>query len=141
MSAILSGPMFEPASSALFKSINGKDGAHYNIFECTDGMVALRQIFPTGEANDLNFCLFSTSGVHGSYSTIEDAERAFRKKKHDEWECEVTFLIVHPRLVCLRYGNCLPQSADDFAYLKKLRETSNKAVLKISPTPRKRRAS
>jgi hypothetical protein len=141
VNAILSGPMFEASTSALFKSLCGRHGAHYNVFECVHGMGALRHVFPDGEANDLNFCLFSTSGVHGSYTTIEKAEKAFNKKTREEWEFEVTFLIVHPRLVCLRYGNCTPQSAEDFAYIKKLRESSLKAVAKIGEMPRAKRRS
>jgi hypothetical protein len=130
MAAELSGPVFERAASALFVSVHKQDGAHYNIFEAK-GMAALRQIFPEGQADEMNFCLFSTSGVHGSYCTIEKAEKAFKKKAHDDWECEVTFLIVQPRLVCLRYGNCQPESLDDFVYLKKLRASSHKVVQKI----------
>ena len=47
MSAVLSGPMFEPAESGVFKSIYGKSGAHYNIFSVRDenGMKALREMF------------------------------------------------------------------------------------------------
>jgi hypothetical protein len=136
----LGGPLFEPRQGSMFRSLYSKDGAHYNVFEAFNGMDALRSIFPEGVADELNFCLFSTSGVHGSYITIEEAEKAFKKKKHDDWECEVTFLIVHPRVVCLRYGNCQPNSAADFEYLKKLRETSRAAVVLIGGTAKRKRA-
>jgi hypothetical protein len=130
MAAVFSGPMFERAASGLFESVYKKDGAHYNIFDAK-GLAAIRQIFPEGQADEMNFCLFSTSGVHGNYNTIEKAERAFKKKKHEDWECDITFLIVQPRIVCLRYGNCRPESEADFAYLKKLRASSHKVVQKI----------
>ena len=43
----------------------------------------------------------------------------------------VTFVIVQPRIVTLRYGNCEPITPDDFAFLKKLRESSWAAVREI----------
>jgi hypothetical protein len=136
----LSGPAVEPAQSPLAKSIFNKEGAHYNIFRF-HGIEALRKIFPDGEANDLNFVLFSTSGVHGHYMTIEDCEASLAKYGVREWQknehvpddyCspEITVLIVHPRLVCLRYGN-VAFTADDIPFLKKLRESSWKAVQNI----------
>src|SRR3989304_6412344 len=105
--------------------------AHYSIMCLTEkgsGMKALRELFPDGDANELNFVLFSTSGVHGSYNTIEDAE-LFLQGKDPEGHLDITFLIVHPRLVALRYGNCIPTSEDDINYLKKLRDNSYRAVI------------
>jgi hypothetical protein len=135
---LLGGPMFEPAQSRFWKSVHGQDGAHYNVFRVVsdnDGMDALRAFFPTGdEPSDLNFVLFSTSGVHGSYATIESEEAdAWRLDLDDDepatpYQPRVTFLVVSPRICCLRYGNCLPQNADDFAYLKRLRAASWKAI-------------
>lgn len=134
---MLSGPMFEPAKSDLWESTHRKSGAHYNTYGTRDanGMDALRQMFPDGEAGELNFCLFSTSGIHGMYTTIEEAEEDFNRGGKDsdgqETTPQVTFLIVHPRIVCLRYGNCNPLTADDFVFLKKLRKTSWAATAKI----------
>lgn len=111
--------------------------AHYSIVELKHekyGMDALRAMFPEGKANSLNFVLFSTSGVHGTYATIElvEAEAYAGSSQKDEDICRsVTFLIVHPRLVCLRYGNCEPKTKDDFAFLKKLRASSHAVVAKI----------
>ena len=129
--------MFEPPTTECWKSANGKQGAHYNIFSTQRdmGMTGLRQMFPDGEANEMNFCLFSTSGVHGMYTTIEEAEetanRGNKDEEGEEWTPEVTFLICHPRIVCMRYGNCNPETPDDFAFLKKLRQSSWDAVQKI----------
>lgn len=143
MSTQVGGPMFEPSktkfweASQCFRCRNRKDGAHYNIFSSSeaDALDALRVMFPDGEANEMNFVLFSTSGVHGTYSTIEDAERAIAGEPDEDGEIDsapsVTFLIVHPRIVCLRYGNCAPRTAEDIAFLKQLRASSIRAVAEI----------
>ena len=128
----LSGPMFEPANDGVFKSLYSKNGAHYNIFSVREenGMAALRSLFPDGEADEMNFCLFSTSGIHGMYTTIEEAA-AHLDKPSEDTSGAVTFLIVQPRIVCMRYGNCEPQNSDDISFLKKLRASSWKAATKI----------
>ncbi len=144
MATTLSGPMFEPAQSELWRAVecsrcrSRRDGAHYNVFGATKdetGMAGLRSMFPNGEADGLNFAMFSTSGVHGMYTTIEEAEATFLRGNKDEdgeeYEPSVTFLVVHPRIVCLRYGNCLPKNAEDFAFLKQLRASSWKACSEI----------
>ena len=139
----LSGPMFEPAKTEFWHSNLGKSGAHYNLFSgaAETGVAALRQMFPDGEADDLNFCLFSTSGVHGMYTTIEeieqemDAHAAWCQAKLDgkaageePYVSEITFLVVHPRLVCLRWGNAKIYCRADIEFLKKLRASSWAAV-------------
>lgn len=102
-----------------WQRIDSKD-AYNNVFKALDDNVsiqALKGLFPHGaeSVDTRNFILFSTSGVHGTYNTIEDAER---------YKGEVTFLVVHPRIVSLRYGNVLPQTEDDFKFLKELRQAS-----------------
>lgn len=141
------GLMFEPATSAVWHNLSGKDGAHYSIFgvkDCDDrdaaGMKGLRTMFPDAEANDMNFVLFSTSGIHGLYTTIEEIESGlvkygddpdFADDAPDDWHGNtVTFLIVHPRIVALRYGNA-KVTKDDVAFLKALRASSLAAVAKI----------
>lgn len=129
-----SGPMFEPARGKIWRSTHNKTGAHYNIFGADDeqGLDGLRAMFPGGEADSMNFVLFSTSGVHGMYTTIEEAEAVWKnggKDEDGEDGCaDVTFLIVQPRIVCLRYGNCQPKTQEDFDFLKHLRESSWEAV-------------
>ncbi len=150
----LGGPMFERAQQGVWKSAHQKSGGHYNVFGCTkteDGMTGLRDMFPAGVANDLNFVLFSTSGVHGMYTTIEEVEAmldgSWPTKYPDEYKDyndnreegeplyvgpdDVTFLIVHPRLCTVRYGNCRPTDVEDIAYLKRLRQTSWDVMQKI----------
>lgn len=106
------------------KSLNLEhDDPYYGVMRLAgDGMEALRQLFPDGVANDLNFVLFSTSGVHGTYCTLEDAESEGG---------DVTFLVVQPRIVGLRYGNCTPKTQDDFQFLRRLRESSHLAASSI----------
>jgi len=106
---------------------------HYSIMRLTEkgsGMEALRELFCDGDADELNFVLFSTSGIHGSYNTIEEAE-LFLQGKNPEGHLDITFLIVQPRFVALKYGICIPTSEDDINYLKKLRENSYSAVMGI----------
>ena len=131
----LAGPMFEPADSGPWHSIHKKTGAHYNTYAChdRDGMAALREFMPEGP-DEFNFVLFSTSGVHGTYNTIEGAERGLAGEVDeygDPHSTAVTFLIVQPRICCVRYGNCTPQTAEDIAFLKDLRARSWAVVQKI----------
>jgi hypothetical protein len=92
------------------------------------GMAALREMFPDAHADELNFVLFSTSGLHGSYLTIEHAEKSLKSGEVKDPDY-VTYLIVHPRIVSLRYANCYPETQDDIDFLKRLRESSRKAVM------------
>lgn len=136
MGLTVSGPMFEPAETEFWRSESGREGAHYNTYHCRDehGMAALRAMFPKGTADEMNVCLFSTSGVHGSYGTIEEAETEWVKgtdEYGDPADPNVTFLIVQPRICCLRYGNCEPRTTEDFAFLKRLRQSSWDALQAI----------
>lgn len=148
---ILSGPMFQPAindcseSTKCEKAYNRtlncfepKSGGHYNHYSVKTemAMVQLRRIFPEGIANELNFILFSTSGVHGTYNTIEDAEKVLTTApvdldKNDYYLSEVTFVIIQPRLCTIHYGNCEPKNIKDIEFLKSLRQSSWDAVLTI----------
>ena len=104
---------------------------HYSILRLDDasyGMAALWEMFPTAQADEMNFVLFSTSGVHGTYTTIEEIEFDIKAGVSEEGFNRLTFLIVQPRLVILRYGICLPETLDDVQYLKRLRETSSLEV-------------
>ena len=107
-----------------------RDSAHYSVMRLDrgcSGMEALREMFPDGKADELNLVLFSTSGVHGTYNSIEDAESHIACPS-DDTSNDVTFLINHPRLVAVRYGVCTPETQADIDYLKRLRATSH-AVL------------
>lgn len=104
--------------------VGGTGMVHYSILRHMDAMTALRELFPKGEADEMNFVLFSTSGIHGSYLKIEDAER-------DLGNVTITFLVIQPRLVCMRYGLATPKTHDDIQFLKRIRESSKQAVGRI----------
>ena len=95
------------------------------------GMLTLMRYFPDGKANELNFVLFSTSGIAGHGLTIEDIEKELQDENRDEdEEVTISFVIVQPRIKCLVYGNaiCTEHHID---FLKGLRASSYKAVSRI----------
>lgn len=102
-----------------------------------DGMQVLRDFFPTGQPNYMNFVLFSTDGIHGYRATIEDVERDMRLSDQEigdpeDRQTHVTYLVVQPRLVALVYGNCRPQCQADIDWLKHLRAESSKTMATLS---------
>ena len=104
---------------------------HYSIngVKEEDGMGTIRDYFKSiQDVNELNLIFFSTSGVHGSYTLIEEIEA---DPVEDECEKNLTFLIVQPRLVSLTYGLCLPKTKEDFKFLKALREETWRQVVNI----------
>jgi hypothetical protein len=106
-----------------------KSSQHYNILRFVNPiMPLLRDSF---EIDCMNFLMFSTSGVHGSYSTIEDIERSLGKK--DEEREDLTILLVQPRTVTLTYGviDAAEITPDDIPLLKRLRAESFKVMLTI----------
>lgn len=147
MTLIVGGPMFEPSEDEDFRSVHGKRGGHYNNFGIKPGreMAVLRQWFPEGEANELNVVLFSTSGVHGTYTTIEEVESGLQKYGDEpdfgddgwpeDWHGnEITILIVQPRVCTVRHGNVTVTLAD-IPFLKRLRESSHRELSKIGMPP------
>jgi hypothetical protein len=85
------------------------------------GMDTLRSLFPDGEANNLNFVMFSTSGTHGSYLTIEECAASLDT---DEPE-KLTVLVIQPRVVRMLYGE-VEIAHEDVPFLLKLRESSKR---------------
>lgn len=95
----------------------------------------LKLIFPSGKADDLNMVRFSDSGVHGTYATIEDVEKALKTNDPEyEGEFRVTVLVIHPRIVSMKYGH-IEITLDDIDYLKNLRASSNAFLQNIIPSP------
>jgi hypothetical protein len=123
-----------------------RDGAHYNIWKISSGGVAgLRQLFRDGKADDMNFVLFSTSGVHGTYTTIEQIEHTLTKygpdpeflkdeneeRIPDDWHgTSLTVTVYHPRIIGVGYGN-VEVTLEDIPFLKQLRQSSWDAVQTI----------
>lgn len=66
---------------------------------------------------ELNWLFLSTSGVHGSYQTLDDIEACDGTDEEDECFDEITVLIVCPRLVVMKYGH-LPIDRADIPWLR-----------------------
>jgi len=97
--------------------------AHYDIHKL-NSIQQLRGLFPNGKADHMNWCLLSTSGIHGSYTTLEELKdkrkRAFHAGEKGEY---ITVLVIQPRLVCLYWG-CIQVAATDIEWLERLVATS-----------------
>lgn len=101
------------------------------------GMSNLKALFPdpNKDVNSENFVWFSTSGVHGCYTTIENIEASLKKygdvpsegEPPDWYPPDLTVTCVFPRLVSLQYG-VVRVTLDDIQYLKALRAASRKAM-------------
>ena len=113
----------------LRQSVNPIEGDRFwTVFQARThaaGMQLLREHF--SEPDEMNLVLFSTSGIHGSYKTIEDAEQIV-KCGAKSW---VTFLVVQPRIVSMTYGNAEVATLDDIEFLKKIRQKSWDSALEI----------
>jgi hypothetical protein len=136
----LSGPMFESAEDEDMKSVHRESGGHYNTFKVhsASAMKVLRDYFPDGKCNALNFVLFSTSGIHGTYTTLDEIETSLRKYGDrelaededlpDDYHCpDLTFVIVQSRLVTMRYGE-VAVTLSDIPFLRGLADSALAAV-------------
>lgn len=110
---------------------------HYEIARLGSGdpdraMTELRQLFPEGKANEMNLAVFSTSGVHGTYFTIEEIEAGFAMdpSSSDYPGDLLTVSVYQPRTVCVSYGN-VRVTPDDIEWLKRLRASSWEAFQRI----------
>lgn len=116
----------DKTTTPFWESVGGSGCGYYGVWRLTDnalGMDALKAMFPEAKVEDMNFVLFSTSGVHGSYRTIEEELAAPGQG--------VSFTIVQPRRVAMRYGTVFPKTEDDFIFLKSLRASSWSTIPKI----------
>ncbi len=84
---------------------------HYSVVELED-MAELREILGDG-ADRLNWLFLSTSGVHGSYTTLNDVF----DEDGGESEHRVTVLVVQPRMVRSFYGH-IQITEDDVPWLR-----------------------
>jgi hypothetical protein len=92
--------------------------SHYTVSEI-ESLDELRELFPTGEADALNWLVLSTSGIHGTYETLDDVERT--------GAMEVTVLAIAPRMVRMRYGNVMV-TPDDVPWLRRLVNSTLDAI-------------
>lgn len=97
----------------------------------------LKLYFPDAEANLDNWCLFSTSGTHGTYIALDDIERYFSDSKRfikeenggEAYSPNLTVLVIRPRLVSMLYGH-VTILQEDIPYLKQLASSSLKNIVK-----------
>lgn len=86
------------------------EGGHYSLVEIESyeeigGLVA----------DELNWIFTGTSGVHGTYASASDlldpkqytwiSDQTVRDEEGEEYKPGLTVLVIHPRLVCTRYGH------------------------------------
>lgn len=107
----------EPARSGM---------AHYHNFAFLGSEQAL-QCLKELELDECNFILFSTSGVHGTYSTLEDIQKSWSDPRENQRMNSVTVLLVQPRLVSMTYGNIIV-TPENIEFLKEVRAKSLKIV-------------
>lgn len=99
----------------------------YNTIEIRS-IQEIKELFPNGVANELNWLLCSTSGIHGSYTSIEDAEYVIRGENPKvqpllNGKTYITVLIIQPRLCVLKWGE-VQVGMEDLNYLRKLVRSS-----------------
>jgi hypothetical protein len=78
-----------------------------------DGMGTLRAIFDDTTDYTMNWLFLSTSGVHGSYTTLDDVEVA------EDGTFRITALVVKPRIVQAVYGT-ITAHVDDIPWLREV---------------------
>jgi len=109
-------------------------GGHYTIYAHDEdhAMEDIKRVFPTGKANDMNWFIASTSGVHGTYETLDDIEEQLKNPNIEEYGEDyiptLTFQIIMPRMVCVSYGNVQVKNQDDVDYLRGLISSTVNAI-------------
>jgi hypothetical protein len=77
----------------------------------------LRSIFVDGTDYTMNWLFCSTSGVHGSYDTLDDL--VWEADDEDEVYTYLTVLVVQPRIVRIHYGS-IPVLPEDVPWLREV---------------------
>lgn len=106
------------------------NGQHYTLWSIDD-IGDVRGVFGDLENVDytLNWLFVGTSGVHGTYLTLDDLDEMLTRPEDDETRHTVTVLIVSPRIVRMEYGD-IPISREDIPYL---RECVRKTLAGVRP--------
>lgn len=94
----------------------------------------VREIFPTGMADNLNWIFCSTAGRHGSHKTLDQVEAIIRgqdpiTRPLDNGKYTVTVLIIHPRLCIIKYGE-IQVNLTDIKFLRDLVASSLEHIVK-----------
>lgn len=77
--------------------------AYYDMEEARwtfEELAAFFEAGSSGKPDQLNWLFLSTSGVHGSYVTLDDLEKEWGKAEHQE----ITMILVCPRIVHMKWG-------------------------------------
>jgi hypothetical protein len=108
--------------------------AHYHVFEGIKKISDLKTIFPEGKADDLNWAFLSTSGIHGSYISLDDLEKDpdCAECVDEEGNCTITVLVLHPRMCCIKFGEMKFNLKEDSAYLRGLVKSTVEEITKFA---------
>lgn len=108
------------------------EGGHYSLVE----IQSFKEIEGL-EADSLNWIFTGTSGVHGTSETAEDyldpsqytwiGDNTVKDVNGEEYQPTITVLVIHPRLVCTRYGD-IKVSKKDIEWLRKQEIATLKAI-------------
>lgn len=102
---------------------------HYKVIRSLETMEDIRSNFPDGKADEFNWFFASTSGAHGTYTTIDQIEKSWDLSPDDEnYRRSLTVLIVHPRLCVLKFGEVEIRQRDDITFLRGLVSSTIEAI-------------
>jgi len=113
---------------------NETNHTHYHVFDGLETIDDLKKIFPQGKADSLNWVFLSTSGIHGSYVSLDDLEKDpdFKEDIDEEGNANITVLVVHPRMCCIKFGQMRFNLKKDSAYLRGLVKSTVEEIEKFS---------
>ena len=90
---------------------------HYKVIPL-ESFEQVREHFSPTTDYTLNWLILSTSGVHGTYTTLDEIEDCDGLDEYgDTCPTDVTVLIVCPRLVVMKYGH-FEVTEDDIRWLR-----------------------
>ncbi len=95
----------------------------YEVIEIRS-MQEIYSLFPNGIANERNWIVLSSGGVHGTFNTLDDAEYILRGEDLEEEPLPngrtlITVLITQPAACVLLWGE-IQVNMEDVQYLRKL---------------------
>ena len=96
---------------------------HYSVWEADWSMDDLRRHV---RIDGMNWLLLSTSGVHGSYASLDDLRLDLEAKA---WGSEITFLYIQPRRVRMICGNVKVRGGGDYKWLRDRVEESLRSIV------------
>ncbi len=99
-------------------------GDRYSVWE-VESVEEVYRLFPGDAADEMNWLFLSTSGVHGSYTTLD--ELVFEHEDPGQVCADVTVLVVQPRLARIAYGN-VEVTPEDVPRLRKIVDSTLAAV-------------